>query len=211
MAKAAWLTVNPASGNGNATVQNTGTAHTGREQRETTVTGVAVGVSPNKTYKVIQKGKTEFASFNNGAETTVSKSGGTLTISGKTNSSKLNFELVDLKTRAVVEGGLELTLPSKYTAGGQETTNNVAITGDPGATQEFEFSITFTGIAPNTSVDELTAALKVTTAGGQSAQIQIKQSAGDPEFAFGQDTITLEASGAAVSQTIVSNTSWKLS
>lgn len=211
MAKAAWLTVNPASGNGNATVQNTGTAHTGREQRETTVTGVAVGVSPNKTYKVIQKGKTEFASFNDGAETTVSKSGGTLTISGKTNSSKLNFELVDLKTRAVVEGGLELTLPLKYTAGGQETTNNVAITGDPGATQEFEFSITFTGIEPNTSVDELTAALKVTTAGGQSAQIQIKQSAGDPEFAFGQDTITLEASGAAVSQTIVSNTSWKLS
>lgn len=211
MAKAAWLTVNPASGNGNATVQNTGTAHTGREQRETTVTGVAVGVSPNKTYKVIQKGKTEFASFNDGAETTVSKSGGTLTISGKTNSSKLNFELVDLKTRAVVEGGLELTLPSKYTAGGQETTNNVAITGDPGTTQEFEFSITFTGIEPNTSVDELTAALKVTTAGGQSAQIQIKQSAGDPEFAFGQDTITLEASGAAVSQTIVSNTSWELS
>lgn len=211
MAKAAWLTVNPASGNGNATVQNTGTVHTGREQRETTVTGVAVGVSPNKTYKVIQKGKPEFVSFTNGAETTVGKAGGTLTITGKTNSSKLNFELVDLKTRAVVAGGLELTLPSKYTAGGVETTNNVAITGDPGAQQEFEFSITFTGIAANTTIDELTAAMKVTTAGGQSAQIQIKQSAGDPVFSFGQETITLEANGAAVSQTIVSNTSWELS
>ena len=211
MAKAAWLTVNPASGNGNATVQNTGTVHTGREQRETTVTGVAVGVSPNKTYKVIQKGKPEFVSFTNGAETTVGKAGGTLTITGKTNSSKLNFELVDLKTRAVVKGGLKLTLPSKYTAGGVETTNNVAITGDPGAQQEFEFSITFTGIAANTTIDELTSAMKVTTAGGQSAQIQIKQSAGDPVFSFGQKTITLEASGAAVSQTIVSNTSWELS
>lgn len=211
MAKAAWLTVNPASGNGNATVQNTGTVHTGREQRETTVTGVAVGVSPNKTYKVIQKGKPEFVSFTNGVETTVGKAGGTLTITGKTNSSKLNFELVNLETRAVVEGGLKLTLPSKYTAGGVETTNNVAITGDPGAQQEFEFSITFTGIAANTTIDELTAAMKVTTAGGQSAQIQIKQSAGDPEFSFGQETITLEASGAAVSQTIVSNTSWELS
>ena len=143
------------------------TVHTGREQRETIVTGVAVGVSPNKTYKVIQKGKPEFVSFTNGAETTVGKEGGTLTITGKTNSSKLNFELVDLKTRAVVEGGLELTLPSKYTAGGAETTNNVAITGDPGAQQEFEFSITFTGIAANTTIDELTAAMKVTTAGGQ--------------------------------------------
>ena len=212
MAKAAWLTVNPASGNGNATVQNTGTVHTGREQRETTVTGVAVGVSPNKTYKVIQKGKPEFVSFTNGAETTVGKAGGTLTITGKTNSSKLNFELVNLvETRAVVAGGLKLTLPSKYTAGGVETTNNVAITGDPGAQQEFEFSITFTGIAANTTIDELTAAMKVTTAGGQSAQIQIKQSAGDPVFSFGQETITLEASGAAVSQTIVSNTSWELS
>lgn len=211
MAKAAWLTVNPASGNGNATVQNTGTVHTGREQRETTVTGVAVGVSPNKTYKVIQKGKPEFVSFTNGAETTVGKAGGTLTITGKTNSSKLNFELVNLETRAVVEGGLKLTLPSKYTAGGVETTNNVAITGDPGAQQEFEFSITFTGIAANTTIDELTAAMKVTTAGGQSAQIQIKQSAGDPVFSFGQETITLEASGVAVSQTIVSNTSWELS
>lgn len=211
MAKAAWLTVNPASGNGNATVQNTGTVHTGREQRETTVTGVAVGVSPNKTYKVIQKGKPEFVSFTNGAETTVGKAGGTLTITGKTNSSKLNFELVDLKTRAVVAGGLKLTLPSKYTAGGVETTNNVAITGDPGAQQEFEFSITFTGISANTTIDELTAAMKVTTAGGQSAQIQIKQSAGDPVFSFGQGTITLEASGVAVSQTIVSNTSWELS
>lgn len=211
MAKAAWLTVNPVSGNGNATVQNTGTVHTGREQRETTVTGVAVGVSPNKTYKVIQKGKPEFVSFTNGAETTVGKAGGTLTITGKTNSSKLNFELVNLETRAVVSGGLKLTLPSKYTAGGVETTNNVAITGDPGAQQEFEFSITFTGIAANTTIDELTAAMKVTTAGGQSAQIQIKQSAGDPVFSFGQKTITLEASGAAVSQTIVSNTSWELS
>lgn len=211
MAKAAWLTVNPASGNGNATVQNMGTVHTGREQRETTVTGVAVGVSPNKTYKVIQKGKPEFVSFTNGAETTVGKAGGTLTITGKTNSSKLNFELVDLENRAVVEGGLKLTLPSKYTAGGVETTNNVAITGDPGAQQEFEFSITFTGIAANTTIDELTAAMKVTTAGGQLAQIQIKQSVGDPVFSFGQETITLEVSGAAVSQTIVSNTSWELS
>lgn len=211
MAKAAWLTVNPVSGNGNATVQNTGTVHTGRKQRETTVTGVAVGVSPNKTYKVIQKGKPEFVSFTNGAETTVGKAGGTLTITGKTNSSKLNFELVNLETRAVVAGGLKLTLPSKYTAGGVETTNNVAITGDPGAQQEFEFSITFTGIAANTTIDELTAAMKVTTAGGQSAQIQIKQSAGDPVFSFGRETITLEASGAAVSQTIVSNTSWELS
>lgn len=210
MAKASWLTLEPMSGNGNASVQNTGTAHTGRSQRETTVTATATGVSPNKTYKVIQKGKSEFVSFNNGAEITVGKEGGTLTIEGKSNSSKLNFELVDLIPESE-DTDLKLTLPDSYTAGGQSTNNNVEITGDPGVTAEFAFSIEFTGIAANTTVEELVAALKVTTAGGQTAQIQVKQSAGDPTFSFGEETITLEATGEAVSQTIVSNTTWTLS
>jgi len=215
MAKAAWLTVAPMSGTGNATITNTGTVHTGREQRTTTVTGTATGVSPNKTYSVIQKAKAEFVSFDNGAEISVAKTGGSLTITGKSNSSKLTFALLDLTddgdTPNVVEGGLKLTLPEKYDAGGASTTNATAITGDPGAAAEFAFSITFTNIAANTTINELTAALKVTANGGQTAQIAIKQSVGDPTFAFGQATITLEASGAAVTNTVVSNTSWTLS
>lgn len=215
MAKAAWLTVAPMSGNGDATIQNTGTVHTGREQRSTTVTGVATGVSPNKTYTVVQKAKPEFVSFSNGAKVTVSKAGGTCTITGKSNSSKLSFELLELSddnsTTGTVEGGLELTLPANYTAGGKSTANKAAIAGDPGATAQYEFSIIFTGIAANTTINALTAALKVTAEGGQTAQITIEQSAGDPTFTFGQATITLEASGAAVSQTISSNTTWTLS
>lgn len=215
MAKAAWLTVAPMSGTGNATITNTGTVHTGREQRTTTVTGTATGVSPNKTYTVVQKAKPEFVSFDNGAEITVPKTGGTLTITGKSNSSKLTFALLELtddgETANVVEGGLKLTLPAKYDAGGAQTSNDTAISGDPGATAEFTFSIEFTGIAANATINELTAALKVTAQGGQTAQISIRQSAGDPQFSFGQSTITLEASGAAVTNTVVSNTSWKLS
>lgn len=214
MAKAAWLTLNPTSGAGNATIQNTGTIHTGRVQRETTVTSVATGVSPNKTYQVIQKAKPEFVNFTNGSETSVGKEGGTLTITGKTNSSKLTFALLDLtdsSSTEIVEGGLKLTLPANYDAGGATTANGVAIVDDPGAESEFTFSIVFSNIPANTTIDELTAALKVTTNGGQSAQIAIKQTAGDPTFAFGQATITLEASGAAVSQTIISNTEWTLS
>lgn len=215
MTKAAWLTVAPMSGVGNATITNTGTVHTGREQRTTTVTGTATGVSPNKTYTVVQKAKPEFVSFDNGAEITVPKTGGTLTITGKSNSSKLTFALLELTddgdTANVVEGGLKLTLPAKYNASGAQTSNDTAISGDPGAAAEFTFSIEFTGIAANTTINELTAALKVTAQGGQTAQISIKQSAGDPQFSFGQTTITLEASGAAVTNTVVSNTSWKLS
>lgn len=215
MAKAAWLTVAPMSGTGNATITNTGTVHTGRTQRTTTVTGTATGVSPNKTYTVVQKAKPEFVSFTNGSEISVPKTGGNLTITGKSNSAKLTFALLELtddgETSNVVEGGLKLNLPEKYNAGGAQTNNDTAITGDPGASAEYEFSIEFTGIAANTTINELTAALKVTASGGQTAQISIRQSAGDPTFAFGQATITLEATGAAVTNTVVSNTSWTLS
>ena len=215
MAKASWLTVSPMSGTGDATVSNTGTVHTGRTQRTTTVTGVAVGVTPNKTYQVVQEAKPEFVSFDAGAAITVAKTGGTLTITGLSNSEKLKFELLDLtddtSTTGIVEGGLKLTLPEKYTAGGVQTSNDVAITGDPGAAAQFAFSITFTGITANATINELTAALKVTAAGGQMAQIAIKQSAGDPSFEFGEDSITLTAEGTAVNNTIISNASWTLS
>lgn len=206
MAKAAWLTVNPMSGSGNQTLQNTGTEHTGREQRTTTVTGIASGVSPNRTYTVIQQPKAEFVSFDQ-SEVSVAKEGGTLTITGKSNSASLTFSVVDPNED---ENDLSLTLPANYTAGGSSTANGEAITGDPGATAEYEFSIQFTGIPANTTINELTAAVKVEAAGGQSGQVLVKQTAGDPTFEFGQESITLTSAGTAVSNTVVSNTSWTI-
>ena len=206
MAKAAWLTVSPMSGSGNQTIQNTGTEHTGRVQRTTTVTGIASGVSPNRTYTVIQQPKSEFVSFDE-SEVSVAKTGGNLTITGKSNSEKLTFTLVDPNED---ENDLVLELPENYTAGGSSTANGAEITGDPGATAEYEFSIQFTGIAANTTINELTAAVKVEANGGQTAQVTVKQTAGDPTFEFGQNSITLTAAGTAVSNTVVSNTSWTL-
>lgn len=206
MAKAAWLTVNPMSGSGNQTLQNTGTEHTGREQRSTTVTGIASGVTPNRTYTVIQQPKAEYVSFDQ-SEVSVAKEGGTLTITGKSNSASLTFTLVDPNDD---DNDLSLSLPANYTAGGSSTANGEAITGDPGATAEYEFSIQFTGIAANTTINELTAAVKVEAAGGQTAQVLVKQTAGDPTFEFGQESITLTSAGTAVTNTVVSNTSWTI-
>lgn len=206
MAKAAWLTVNPMSGSGNQTLQNTGTEHTGREQRSTTVTGIASGVTSNRTYTVIQQPKAEFVSFDQ-SEVSVAKEGGTLTITGKSNSASLTFTLVDPNDD---DNDLSLSLPANYTAGGSSTANGAEITADPGATAEYEFSIQFTGIAANTTINELTAAVKVEAAGGQTAQVLVKQTAGDPTFEFGQESITLTSAGTAVTNTVVSNTSWTI-
>lgn len=210
MAKAAWLTLSPSSGQGNATVSNAAPEHTGRVQRTTTVTGVAAGVSPNKTYTVIQSPKTEFVHFGNGTEVTVGKEGGSLTLKGKSNSAKLTFSLVDNAEGTLND--LSLSLPASYTAAGAETANGVAITGDPGASAEYEFSITFTGIAENLTTNERQCALLVIAGeNADQAQITIKQTALIPTFSFEEDNISIRPEGGtSYFQGIKSNTPWEL-
>ena len=202
MAYASWVTPNKVSGSGNDTVSWTGSVRTGRTARQTTATFSASGVE-SKTLTIIQAGKTEFVSFDS-ATASVAKTGGSVTITGTTNSSKLTFSLTGTDN-------IGLTLPSTYLANSVSTSNGVAVTGDPGAEQEFAFSITFTNIAENTSVSSLTAQLTVTPNSGTAATCDITQAAGDAYLTISPTTINLTAAGTAVSVSVSSNTSWSVS
>lgn len=201
MAYASWVTPNKQSGSGNDTVSWTGSAHTGRTSRQTTATFAASGVE-SKTLTIIQAGKAEFVTID--ASASVSKSGGNVTISGTSNSSKLTFSLTGTN-------GIGLTLPSTYTANSVSTSNGAAITGDPGASQEYAFSITFTGIDENTTINSLVSQLTVTPNSGTAATCEITQAAGDAYLTISPTTINLTAAGTAVSVTVSSNTSWTIS
>ena len=61
------------------------------------------------------------------------KAAGTVTVEGKTNSQKLTF--------AWAGSVSDVPIPAKYSANGTQTDNAASITGDPGATAEFPFSI----------------------------------------------------------------------
>lgn len=202
MSKPNWLTVTPTEGSGNSTISNSASTHTGRVARTGTVTVQGSGVTTPATYKVTQEPKAEFASFNNGVEMAAPKDGGTLTIAGKTNSSKLTF--------AFVGDAHEVELPASYQANGTATNNAAEIEGDPGAANEFAFSIELT-IPDNPTVDEVDRVLKVTANGGQSVQITIKQAAGDATLSVSPTEITIPQDGSAVSVNITSNTSWTVS
>lgn len=205
MAYASWANPNKTSGNGNDTVSWSATAHTGREARQTTATFAASGVE-SKTLTIIQSGKTEFVSFDS-ATAAVDKTGGTLTITGTSNSSKLTFALTGTN-------GIGLTLPSTYTANSVNTNNGTAITGDPGASQQYTFSITFTGIDENTTISSKVSQLTVTPNSGSSAAVTctITQAAGDAYLTISPTTITIPAAGTpAQSVTVTSNTNWTIS
>ena len=200
MAYASWVEPNKTSGNGNDTVAWTGQVHTGRSARQTTATFSASGVE-SKVLTIIQAGKTEFVSID--ATASVNKSGGTLTITGTSNSSKLTFSLTGTN-------GIGLVLPSSYTANSVTTNNGTAITGDPGAVQQYAFSITFTNIAENTTISALTSQLTVTANGAQTATCDITQAAGDAYLTISPTEITLTAAGTAVNVSVESNTSWTI-
>ena len=202
MAYASWVTPNKTSGSGNDTVSWTGSAHTGRNSRTTTATFSASGVE-SKTLTIIQAGKTEFVDLDNTA--TVAKTGGTVTISGTSNSSKLTFSLTGTDS-------IGLTLPSSYTANSVSTNNGASITGDPGATQQYSFSITFSSIGANSGTSALTAQLTVTDNAGNTDTCTITQAAGDATLSISPTTINLTAAGVADnSVTVTSNTSWSIS
>lgn len=201
MAYASWVTPNKQAGSGNDTVSWTGSAHTGRNTRTTTATFSASGVE-DKVLTIKQAGKPEFVDLADTA--TVSKDGGSLTISGTSNSPKLTFALTGTN-------GINLVLPSAYLANSVSTNNGAAIAGDPGALQQYNFSITFTGIAANTSLLSLVSQLTVTTDNGETDTCTITQAAGDAYLTISPTTINLTAAGTAVSVSVQSNTSWTIS
>lgn len=202
MAYASWVNPNKTSGNGNDTVSWTGSVHTGRSSRTTTATFAASGVE-SKTLTIVQAGKAEFVDIQDTA--TVSKSGGTLTITGTSNSPRLYFRIGPSSI-----GGI--TNPSTYLANSVSTANGEAIAGDPGATQEYVFSVTFTGILENEFTTPGTCQLTVEANNGTTDICDITQAAGDAYLTISPATINLTAAGVADnSVTVTSNTNWTIS
>lgn len=200
MAKPAWLNIAPASGSGNGTIGNSAAAHTGRLARTGLITVTGAGVGTPATYNVTQSPKSEFVSFDN-ESVSVGKNGGNLTITGKTNTTKLKFNLV--------EGGeLTIVLPPSYNANGIATNNDTIIVGDPGAVSEIAFSLEVQNIATNGSVKELVKSILVTANGGQTSQMEVRQASGDATLSVSPTEITITQDGSAVSVAVTSNTSW---
>lgn len=203
MAKASWLTVSPVQGSGNDTIVNTAAEYTGRTARTTTVTVTAEDVATPQTYNVTQAAKAEFVTFDNGAEMAASKVASTISITGKSNASKLTF--------AWVTGSpTDVALPSTITVAGTSVANGVAITGDPGASAEYAFSVSL-DIPLNDTIEEVVRTLKVTSTGGKTAQIAIKQSEGDARLSVTPTEITIPQAGGSVNVTVESNTAWTVS
>lgn len=200
MAYASWAHPSKTQGNGDDSVTWTGSPHTGRVQRTTQATFAAAGVT-SKLLTINQAGKQEFVDMDDTAS--ISQDGGNTTISGTTNSKKLTFSKSN--------DNIGITLPAQYNAGGVQTNNGAEITGDPGASAQFNFSIGLTGIGANPGVTPRTCQLIVTDDAGHTDTCLITQAAGAAYLTISPTTIDLNADGDEQSVAVSSNTSWSIS
>lgn len=196
-----FVTVDPVSGSGNQAVSISGDKYTGRLERTANLIVVTNG-GVQKALVVNQAAAAESVTSDS-LTATVAKTGGNVTITGKSNSTKLTFAATPAE-----KNGLTLQLPENYTAAGKQTANGAIIADDPGTTGEFVWSITISNVPANVSIKELVAMLSVTAVGGQKAQVTITQAAGDSTLEIDKEAINLDVNGSAQTVNVTSNDEW---
>lgn len=195
-----FVTLDKDGGSSNGTVTaRANSNNTGRNARQVNVTFSAVNCeSVQRT--LIQSGKPETTAIQ--ASAASAKSGQTITLTGTSNSSKLTF--------SKGTDNIGLTLPSTYTANNVSTNNGADITGDPGATAEYPFSIQLT-VPANADIEPKTCQLVVTDDSGADHICLITLAAGDSYLTVGQPSGDLPWDGSTtVTIAVQSNTSWTI-
>lgn len=201
--KIGFVTFNPGSGDGDQAVTVSCEKYEGRVQRTQQVEFSAESGSVKKSATINQSPVAEFVKIDPTAS--VGKEGGTVTINGTSNSTKLTFSLTPDETHP-----LTLEIPASYQAAGKTTNNGAVIADDPGATGSFAFSIVFSDIAENANVNDLVNTLKVTASGGQTSNTVITQTAGDPFLEIDKNVINLDANGTPQTINVNANIKWTI-
>ena len=217
-----WMTVddhNQRSGNGYVTHTCAG-GYKGRVQRQGYTTITTDDENPaSAIVNFVQLPKAEYITFDQ-VSFAATAAGGQITITGKTNSPRLDFALT---TDADSIG----TLPTYFSiqpAGDVSPTGNQAVsgqtfTGDPGATREIAFTIVVT-IAANATISQRYCTLTATGSTGVTGSTNIIQAASASfinltSSHLDQTTITFDAKGvsnnsSSVDVDVYSNDDWDI-
>lgn len=158
------------------------------------------GVATKKQFVANHIPADEFVSFDS-TSPAVDKGGGTVTLTGKSNSQKITFSK---GTGSIIKADISAI---KFTVNGAEATSGTNISGDPGAKARYSFSLILTAAA-NETIEARTQQIIATASGGQKATATMKQTAGDPFINVIPTKIDVPQSGSAVQVTVDTNTSF---
>ena len=196
------IIVNPSTGSGDTTLQvKAETANRGNRVIQRAAFEVeGAGVATKKQFVANHLPADEFIEFNN-KNPAVDKGGGTITLTGKSNSPKITFSK---GTGDIISANIEAI---KFTANGAEATNGTAIKGDPGAKAKYSFILTLTAAA-NETIKARTQQIVAMANGGQKATATLNQTAGDPFIEVAPTQIDVPQDGSVVQVNVDTNTTF---
>lgn len=196
------VVVSPSKGSGNTTLQvKAETVNRGnRVVQLATFEVEGTGVAAKKQFVASHLPADEFIEFDN-KNPAVDKGGGTVTLTGKSNSQKITFS----KGTGNIIGANIVAI--KFTANGAGATSGTAIPGDPGAKAKYSFSLTLTA-AENETIEARTQQIIATANGGQKATVTLNQTAGDPFIEVAPTKIDVPQDGSSVQVTVDTNTTF---
>lgn len=196
------VVVNPSTGSGDTTLQvKAETANRGnRVVQLATFEVVGVGVAEKKQFVASHLPADEFIEFNSN-NPAVDKGGGTITLTGSSNTQKITFSK---GTGDIITANIASI---RFTANGVAATSGTAISGDPGAKAKYNFSLTLTAAA-NETIKARTQQIIATASGGQKATVTLNQTAGDPFIEVAPTQIDVPQDGSAVQVNVDTNTTF---
>jgi hypothetical protein len=196
------IIVSPSKGSGDTTLQvKAEIANRGNRVNQLATFEVeGTGVAMKKQFIANHLPAAEFIEFDN-KKPAVDKGGGTVTLTGKSNSQKITFSK---GTGDIINADLAAI---KFTANGAAATSGTVISGDPGAKAKYSFSLTLTA-AENETIEARTQQIIATANGGQKATATLSQTAGDPFIEVAPTKIDVPQDGSAVQVFVDTNTTF---
>lgn len=200
-----YLSWVPKTGTGNAQIKiNSANPYTGRTDRSTAISGKIVGKTNTVRVIVTEKAADEFITPD-GSTINVAKDGGTIHVTGKSNSKLLTFTW---KTNFGIANVTSFKVNSSTTA-----TSGIAITSDPGATGEYTYNVTVV-VPKNETITARSATLEIKGEGSTVVKtITITQALGDSYLYLNLQgtttvTVTIPKGGGEQTLKILSNDEW---
>lgn len=196
------IVVSPSTGSGDTTLQvkaeivNRGN----RLVQIATFEVEGVGVTKKKQFVAKHLSAEEFIEFDN-ANPAVDKGGGSVTLTGKSNTTQITFSK---SAGDVIEADISAI---HFTANGASAISGIKIDGDPGAKAKYIFSVTLTAAA-NETIEARTQQIIATADGGQKATATLNQTAGDPFIEVTPTEIQVPQDGSTVQVTVDTNTTF---
>lgn len=196
------VVVSPSTGSGDTTLQvKAETVNRGnRVVQLATFEVEGAGVATKKQFVASHLPADEFIEFDNKSPA-VDKGGGTITLTGKSNSPKITFSK---GTGDIISANITAI---KFTVNGAQATSGTNISGDPGAKAKYSFSLTLTAAA-NESIKARTQQIIALANGGQKATATLNQTAGDPFIEVAPTNVEVPQDGSAVQVTVDTNTTF---